>query len=158
MLFADSSGSQTPIMHIAFHILEFWALAFVSLGATLVLLNFFWNVIEQDLCLKTLGKEAIIAGVASLIEAVGLWLIITFVNSPSGMRGMIIPALMVGLIYKVAHFEDWSRVEVLCLLIFQLLIATIGAALLTADFAMAFTVLIVFGIALGVVAIFIRGF
>ena len=65
-------------MHAALRILEFWALAFVSLSVTLVLLNIFWDLIGQDLCLKTLGTEAATAGFASLIEAVSLWLIIKY--------------------------------------------------------------------------------
>ena len=34
-------------MHAVLHILEFWALAFVSLSATLVLLNIFWDLISK---------------------------------------------------------------------------------------------------------------
>jgi hypothetical protein len=144
-------------MHAAFHIIEFWVPAFLSLSATLVLLNIFWNLIEQDLCLKTLGKEAVIAGIASFIEAIGLWLILTFANSPMGMRGMIIPGLIVGVIYKVAHFEDWTRYEIICLLMFQLVVTTIAAGLLTAHFAMAITVAVVFATILAVIASFMRG-
>lgn len=144
-------------MHAALHILGFWALAFVSLSATLVLLNIFWNLIEQDLCLKTVGKEAIIAGVASFIEAIGFWLIHTFANSPLGMRGMILPGLVVGVIYKVAHFENWTRYEVICLLMFQLIIAAAGANLLVGHFTAAIGILVVFGIVLAVIASFLRG-
>jgi hypothetical protein len=144
-------------MHAIFHILEFWALAFASLSATLVLLNIFWDLIEQDLCLKTLGKEALIAGAASFIEAIGLWLILTFANSPVGMYGMIIPGLIVGVIYKAAHFEDWTRYEIICLLMFQLIVATIVAGLLTAHFATAITVAVVFAMVLAVIASFMRG-
>jgi hypothetical protein len=149
-------SAQSEIMHAVLHILEFWVLAFVSLSITLVLLNIFWDLIEQDLCLKTLGKEAAIAGVASFIEAIGLWLILTFANSPIGMRGMIIPGLIVGVIYKIAHFEDWTRYEIICLLMFQLIVTTIGAALLTAHFAMAITVAIIFAIILAAIASFVR--
>jgi hypothetical protein len=144
-------------MHAALHILEFWALAFVSLAATLVLLNIFWNLIEQDLCLKTLGKEAAIAGVASFIEAIGLWLILTFINSPRGMQAMILPGLLVGVIYKVAHFEDWTHYEIICLLMFQLVIVAAGANLLFGHFTAAVGILVVFGIILAVIASFLRG-
>jgi hypothetical protein len=157
MRLTDSFVSPMPIMHAALHIFEFWALAFVSLCATLVLLDIFWDLIEQDLCLQTLGKEAVIAGIASLIEAIGLWLILTFANSPLGMRGMIIPGLFVGVIYKIAHFEDWTRYEIICLLMFQLIVTTIGAGLLMAHFAMAITVAIIFAFILAVIAGFVRG-
>ena len=145
-----------PIMRVALHILEFWVLAFASLSLTLVLLNVFWNLMEQDLGLKTLGKEAVIAGIASFIEAIGLWLILTFANSAIGMRAMIIPGLIVGLIYKIAHLEDWTHYEIFCLLLFQLVVTTICAALLTAHFAMAITVGIIFAIALALTATFMR--
>jgi hypothetical protein len=144
-------------MHAALHILEFWSLAFVSLCATLVLLNVFWDLIGQDLCLKTLGKEAVIAGIASFIEAIGLWLIVTFINSPLGMRAMIIPGLMVGVIYKIAHFEDWSRYEIICLLMFQLVVVLVGACLLLAHFGTAIIIAIIFGIVLAVIVGFLRG-
>ncbi len=97
----------------------FWALAFLSLGAALVLLNIFYSLIGDGLELLSLGKEAVIAGIASLIEAASLWLVVTFV--PAGARAMIFPALVVALIYKVAHFEDWGRFEILLLLVFQYL-------------------------------------
>jgi len=35
--------------------LGFWAPAFASLCVTLVLLNIFWDLIEQDLCLQVLS-------------------------------------------------------------------------------------------------------
>jgi len=143
-------------MHAALHILEFWALAFVSLSITLVLLNVFWDLIRQDFCLKTLGKEAIIAGIASFVEAISLWLLLPL--GPMGMRGMIIPALIVGLIYKVAHFEDWNRIEIICLLMFQLMISLMGAYLLTAHFAMAITTAIIFAVALAIIVGLIRSF
>lgn len=142
-------------MHAALHILEFWALAFVSLVATLVLLNVFWNLIEQDLCLKTVGKEAALAGVAALIEAVALWLILPL--GPVAMRAMILPALLVGVIYKVAHFEDWSRYEIICLLLFQLIIVAAGASLLAGHFAAALGILVGFGIILVIAASLLRG-
>ena len=143
-------------MRVALHILEFWVLAFASLSLTLVLLNVFWNLMEQDLCLKTLGKEAVIASIASFIEAISLWLILTFANSAIGMRAMIIPGLIVGLIYKIAHLEDWTHYEIIYLLLFQLIVTTICAALLTAHFAMAITVGIIFVIALALTASFMR--
>jgi len=155
MRLTDSFVSQMPIMHAALHILEFWALAFVSLCVTLVLLNIFWDLIEQDFCLQTLGKEAVIAGVASLVEAIGLWLLLPL--GPMGMRGMIIPGLIVGVIYKVAHFEDWTRYEIICLLMFQLIVTIIGAGLLTAHFAMAIITLVVFTVTLAIIASFVRG-
>jgi hypothetical protein len=142
-------------IHALLQILEFWGLAFMSLGVTLGLLNIFWELIEQDLCLRTLGKEAVIAGIASLVEAVGIWLLLPL--GPIGMRAMIIPGLIVGLINKIAHLEDWSHYEIICLLFFQLVVSLVGAALLTGHFFMAISVAIVFAVALAVVAAFVKG-
>lgn len=141
-------------MHAALHILEFWALAFVSLAATLVLLNVFWNLIEQDLCLKTLGKEAALVGIASFIEAIGLWLLLPL--GPGAMRAMILPALLVGVIYKVAHYEDWTRYEIICLLMFQLIIVFAGACLLVGHFSAAIGTLVALGVVLAIAASFLR--
>jgi hypothetical protein len=71
---------------------------------------------------------------------------------------MIIPALIFGLIYKVAHFEDWNRIEIICLLMFQLMISLMGAYLLTAHFAMAITTAIIFAVALAIIVGLIRSF
>jgi hypothetical protein len=155
MRLTDLSGSPRLIMHAIFHILEFWALAFVSLCMTLVLLNIFWDLIDQDLCLKTLGKEATIAAIASFIEAISFWLLLSL--GPAAIRAMIIPGLIIGLIYKIAHLEDWTRYEIICLLFFQLIISLIGAALLTGHFAMAISIVIIFAVALAVVAAFVKG-
>ena len=147
-------------MHAALQILEFWALAFLSLAATVVLLNIFWNLIEQDLCLKTFGRELAIAAVASFVEAASLWLVIVFF--PDATAGMIsriifIPALIVAVIYKISHLEDWSHYEIIGLLLFQLIIVLIGASLLTAHFKMAVTILLIFGATLAAIAAFMRG-
>ncbi|MGH7976140.1 MAG: hypothetical protein ACREC8_05715 [Limisphaerales bacterium] len=147
-------------MHAALHILLFWALAFVSLCVTLVLLDIFWDLIEQDLCLQTLGKEVVIAAIASLIEAIGLWLIIGYAHdAPSNIVVclLIVPGFIVGLIYKFSHLEDWGHYEIIGLLFFQLVISLAGAALLTGHFALAIPVVIIFAVALAVVVAFVKG-
>ncbi|HVU07803.1 MAG TPA: hypothetical protein VHG89_04585 [Verrucomicrobiae bacterium] len=142
-------------MHIALHIFIFWGLAFVSLGLAILLLNIFWNLIEQDLDLKDLTREAIIAGVASMIEAVGLVLLIPL--GAKGLQAMLVPFLIVGLIYKISHLEDWSHYEIICLLLFQLIIVAVGVNLFLGNFAAAFGILIVFAIVLAIIVAFIRG-
>ena len=103
-------------MHAAIQLSVFWVLAFLSLGTALVLLNLFYNLIGDGLELLGMGKELAIAGIASLVEASSLWLVVAFV--PNAGRAMIFPALIVAVIYKVAHLEDWGRFEVLLLLVF----------------------------------------
>ena len=114
-------------MQSVLHLLIFWALAFLTLGIALLLLNIFFALIEEDLTLQSPGREALIAAVASLIEGASVWVVVTFI--PLGARGLIIPALMVGLIYKVTHLEDWSRYEIISLLLFQLVISAFGGSL-----------------------------
>jgi hypothetical protein len=142
-------------MHIALHILIFWALAFTSLGLAILLLNIFWNLIEQDLDLKDLSREAIIAGGASMIEAIGLTLLIPL--GARGLQAMLIPFLIVGLIYKISHLEDWSHYEIICLLLFQLIIVAIGASLFLGNFTATFGILITFAIVLAIIVAFVRG-
>jgi hypothetical protein len=144
------------IMHGAIQLSVFWALAFLSLCMALVSLNVFYDLIGDGLELLSLGKELVIAGIASLVEAASLWLVVSFV--PAAARAMIIPAMVVALIYKAAHLEDWSRYEILLLLLFQIVIGCVGACLFFGRFEAAAIILIGFGIVLAVIAGFARSF
>jgi hypothetical protein len=123
-------------------------------GASVV--EHFFALIEDDLTLQSPGKEALIGAVASLIEGASVWVVVTFI--PLGVRGLFIPALIVGLIYKVTHLEDWSRYEIISLLLFQLVIAAFGASLLSGHFATAIGILFIFAVCLAVTVVFMRGF
>jgi len=137
-------------MHAAIQLSEFWVLAFLSLCTALVLLNIFYGLIGDGLELFSLGKEAVIAGIASLVEAASLWLVVAFV--PAAARAMIVPALVVALIYKVAHLEDWGRFEILLLLLFQVVIGCLGVSLFFGHFQTAMIILLVFAAVLAVIA------
>jgi hypothetical protein len=137
-------------MHAAIQLLVLWVLAFLSLGTALVLLNIFYDLIGDGLELVSLGKEAVIAGIASLVEAASLWLVVAFV--PAAGRAMIIPALIVALVYKVAHLEDWGRFEILLLLVFQVVIGCLGVSLFFGHFQTAIIILVVFVAILAVIA------
>jgi len=143
-------------MHAAMQLSVFWALAFVSLCIALVLLNLFYNLIGDGLELLSLGKEAMIAGIAALVEAGSLWLVVTFV--PAAGRAMIIPVLIVALIYKVAHLEDWGRFEVFLLIAFQVFIGCLGVSLFTGHFQAAMIILVGFAAILGIIAAFAKSF
>ena len=145
-----------PIMHAAIQLSVFWALAFLSLCTALVLLNLFYDLIGDGLELLSLGKEAVVAGIASFVEAASIWLVVSFV--PAAARAMIIPAIVVALIYKAAHLEDWSRYEILLLLVFQIVIGCLGACLFFGLFEEAIIILAGFGIILAVIAAFARSF
>jgi hypothetical protein len=147
-------------MPSALHILELWALAFVTLCLALPLLAIFFALIENDITLHSLGKEAAIAAVASLIEGASVWAVVTFVPPAYvviAARALFIPALVVGIIYKVTHLEDWSHYEIIALLLFQLVIAAFGACLLFGHFSAAFIILFVFFICLAVTIAFMKG-
>jgi hypothetical protein len=151
--------SNVPIMHTAIQLLLFWAVAFVTLCTAVVLMNIFNGLIENDLELHTLGKEAAIAGVASLIEEVSVWLFVYFIPAAqraAALRAFFIPAIIVGLIYKVAHLENWRSGNVLLLLVFQAVICCSGANLFLGHFGLALIVLALFGIILAIIAGFAR--
>ena len=146
-------------MHLALQLSLFWAVAFVTLCAALALLNIFYGLIENDLDLHSFGKEAVIAGIASLIEGAGVWLVVWVIPAAgraSGMRALIIPLLIVALIYKIAHLEDWGRGDVLLLLTFQCVIGCSGALLFFGRFGPALFILVGFGIILALIAGFAR--
>jgi hypothetical protein len=139
----------------AFLIAEFWALAFITLCAALALLNIFFALIENDLALLSVGKETAIAAVAALIEGSSVWVVTTFI--PTAGLSLFIPALVVGVIYKVAHFEDWSRYEIIALLLFQSVIVMFAGFLFLGHFAMALGILFVFAVCVAFTVVFMRG-
>lgn len=141
-------------MHAAIQLVLYWVLAFLTLGLALVLLNIFWGLIGNDLELRSVGSEAVIAGVSSLIEALSFWLVVTFI--PLGSRALIIPVVIVALIYRVTHYEDWGRFDVFMLLAFQAVIGFWGVSLFFGHFQTAIFILVGFGIVLAVIALFAR--
>jgi hypothetical protein len=126
-------------VHIALKILELWVLSFLTLALALTVLNIVWAAIDYDLALHSLGKELCIAAFAALVEGASVAVVLLFI--PSAARALLIPGIIVALIYKIAHFEDWSRYEVFLLLAFQLLIAGFGLCLVSGFFGVAFVVL-----------------
>ena len=143
-------------MHIAIHILGFWAVAFVTLCVAVVLLDIFYGLINFDFTLHSLGKEAVVAAIASFVEGAGIWAIITFV--PRAALAVTIPALIVGVIYKISHFEDWSRYDVMALLLFQFSIDCFGATLLLGHFGTAIIILVAFAAILSLIAVIAKSF
>jgi hypothetical protein len=142
-------------MHAAIELAAFWAFGFVTLCAAVALLSIFGGVIKSDLELLSLGKEAVIAGIASLIEAAGVWLIVLFISAMYrglALRAMIVPLIIVVLIYKVAHLESWSTFEAGLLLAFQVVIGCLMASLISGHFLAAIMVMVGFGIVLVVIA------
>lgn len=141
-------------MHVAIQLAAFWALAFLTLGMAVVLLNIFFDLIGNDLELHSAGTEVSIAGIASLVEAVSMWLVITLV--PAAARAMIVPAIIVALIYKLAHPVDWGRFHVFMLLVFQAVIGWVGVSLIVGHFHTAIAIVVGFAVALFILASFLK--
>jgi hypothetical protein len=143
-------------MHAAIHFVVYWLLAFWTLGLALVLLNIYSGMIGKDLALRSLNSEAAIAVVASLVEAVALWLILTY--APGALRAMIAPALIVAFIYRFTHVEeDWDRFDVIMLLFFQVILGFVGLSIYFAQLQTAMYILLGFGSFLAVLGFFARG-
>jgi hypothetical protein len=136
-------------MHPVFMLVGFWALAFISLCLALLLLNIYANLIDYDFMLHNLGKEAILAGVCSLIEAVSIWAVATYL--PGAARALIVPALVVFVIYLLAHLEDWNKSDPGLVLIFQFVIGLVALCLFGGHFGAAVIIAIVFAGALAVI-------
>jgi len=141
-------------MHAVIQIAAYWAVAFLTLGLAMVFLNIFFGIIGNDLELRSLGAEIATVGVASLVEAVSVWLVISF--APTATRALVVPVIIVALIYKIAHFEDWSRFDIFMLLIFQVVIGCFGVSLMFGHFQMAISILIGFAGVLAVIASFAK--
>jgi hypothetical protein len=146
-------------MHATILLLAFWAGAFVSLCAAVLLMAVFFGLIENDLELLSLGREAVVAGVASLVEGAGVWLVVVFLpvaNRALALRLMIIPVIIVALIYKISHLVDWSRYEVVLLLVFQVVIGCFVALLIGGRFEAAIFIAVGFVAALVVIGAFAK--
>lgn len=146
-------------MHAVLELVAFWAVGFLTLSAAVVLLSIFGGVIGSDMELLSLGREAVIAGIASLIEAAGVWLIIMFISPAyrgGALRAMVVPLIIVGLIYMIAHLESWGAFEAGLLLVFQVEIACLIASLISGHLLAAIMVVVVCGIILAVVASFAK--
>jgi hypothetical protein len=141
-------------MHLAAQFLVSWALAFVELSAALVLLNHFYYYINQGLALRSPRQEAAIAGVSSLVLGASAWVIASFLGGQ--VRAMFGAELVVAFIYRVSHFRDWGRYEVILLLVFYSVLGCAGGLLWVGLVRPAMLLLILFGGILAVIAYFIR--
>jgi hypothetical protein len=84
--------------------------------------------------------------------------VVLFVIPRAGreMYILFLPALVVGLIYKVAHFEDWGKIDVVMLLTFQFAVWFVAASLYAGHFKSAVIMLGFIGAILALVASFAK--
>jgi hypothetical protein len=141
-------------VHAAIEFVVCWVLAFITLSAAVLLLNIYYQIIGNDLTLRTLRQEAAIAGFASLVEGTSAWVIVSFL--PAAVRAMIVPTIIVAIVYKFTHLEDWSRYDVGLLLMFQIVIGCFAGFLFFGHFQAALITIVVFGGFLALVGSFVR--
>jgi hypothetical protein len=97
-----------------------------------------------------LGKEAVVAGFASLFEGAGAWVAVSVLHG--GARVLLVPAVIVFIIYRLDHLTDWSGYEPGVILVFQLIIGYCLAMLVAGHIGAALVVAALFVGALGLVA------
>ena len=131
--------------------LRFWGLSFLTLSVALVLLSVFYRLIDSDLGLHGLGKEAVIAVIASAVQGAGLWVTASIMPG-GGLRSQIVPTILVGIIYYATHVEkDWDSYEMGGVLSFQMVVWCVGFFMLTGEWKIAAIVLASFAGALIIV-------
>jgi hypothetical protein len=141
-------------MRMAALFLICWGLAFIDLSAALLLLTRYYDWINQGLMLRSVRQEAAIAGIASLVLGGSVWLIACFV--PSAARALYGPELVVAFIYKVTHMQDWSRYEIILLLLFQIMLGCSAGLLISGLTVSAVFLWIVFGGILAIIGSLLR--
>ena len=142
----------------AIQFLQYWALAFVTLSAALVLLNLFYNWIDCDLCLHSFCKEAVIAVFASAVQGAGFWLSASLFHGDAFRRAvLLIPFALVGIIYWLAHLENWSGYEMGGVSLSQAIILATGLCVVGGMFGLAVIIFGAFAVGLAVIASIARG-
>lgn len=129
----------------------YWALAFVTLCVALALLSVFYRLIDFDLHLHGLRKEAVIAVIASAVQAAGFWFSASLFHGNLPRR-LVIPGIIVAIIYKLGHLTEWSGYEIGGIMVFQGMILFTGVCLFAGMFKLVVIVLVVFVICLALIA------
>lgn len=142
-------------MHAPLILLGFWAFAFVTLCLALVLLHLYSDLIGYDFMLHSLGKEAFLVEICSLIEAASVWVVITYL--PGATRALIVPAMLIFVICMRAHLEDWNRFDPGLVRMFQFIIGAIVVSLFGGHFGAALIIAVVFAGALAVIGSIAKG-
>ncbi len=129
----------------------YWALSFVTLCASLVLLDLFLRFVDSDLELHSLRKETLIAIVASAIQAAGFWFSASLFHGDP-FRRLVIPDAIAAIVYWITHLEDWSGYEIGGIAFFQAAILSTGLCVLSGQFQLALIILGLFGLGLAIIA------
>jgi hypothetical protein len=138
------------------HFVLCWGVAFASLCAAVVLLSIFFSAVDADVELMSLGKEAALAGCASLFQGIGFFVIIWVLHG--GARLILLPGLIAAFLYKLGHLQDWTSYHVGALFMFQVGLWCIGAAIVGGHFGVAIAILAAFALGLTIIASIARSF
>jgi hypothetical protein len=145
-------------MAAAVQFLHYWVLAFVTLCVALVMLNLFYRWIDCDLCLHGFRKEAVIVIIASAVQGAGFWFSASLFHGDAFRRPiLVIPFALVGIIYWLAHLEDWSGYEMGGILLSQAVILGVGFCVVGGMLGLAVIILGAFAVGLAVIASIARG-
>ena len=115
-------------------------MSFATLSVALVLLNCYCTLLGSDVVFRGIRQEVAIAGFASLIQAAGAWLLISFIPAAAA-RVIVVPLLIVAIIYKLAHLVDWTRYHILLLFLFQFALGASAACLYYGRFGSALIIM-----------------
>ena len=116
-----------------------------------MLLNFFCSLIDSDLDMDSVGKEAAVAGVASAVQGADFWLSASlFQGQP--FRRLVIPGLIVTNVYWLAHRPEWRSYEVGGIAYFQMALLATGLCLVRGGIQLAVMFLGLFIVGLFIIA------
>jgi hypothetical protein len=97
-----------------------------------------------------MGKEAVLAALASGVEGLGLWVVLFQLHGAG--RLMLLPGLIVVVLYRLGHLLEWTGHEIMGLLLFQIVLLVVGSALYHGHVGTAMAVLLGTGVLLWLVA------
>ncbi len=92
-----------------------------------------------------------IAGIASAVQGAGFWFSASLFHGDA-FRRLVIPGAIVGIIYWLAHLEDWSGYEIGGIAYFQGALLATGLCLVGGQIKLAFLILGVFVVGLAIIA------
>jgi hypothetical protein len=109
----------------------------------------------MDVVLLGLYREAIMAGIASAAQGLDFSIAVELYHG-HGLNRYFLSPVIVWVVYRLGHYEDWVGYEVAGLTLFQLVLLFLGSCLIHGDLTLAICVLcpIVFGLV--IIAAFVR--
>jgi hypothetical protein len=115
--------------------------------------DLYYRFIDLDLDLRGVGKEAVIAAVASAVQGAGFWVSASLFHGHAFRRPvLVIPSALVAFIYWLSHLEDWSGYEVGGIGFFQAAVLGTGLCIVGGQFVLAAIIFGAFAVGLAIIA------